>query len=152
MIYLNKNFLMDIVHKMWKASTPPLKKLFAKTITHQLSRNLDKKNFEVVFEGFLDSQIQSIEQPDVVIYSKLHGLAPLVAIEICQKEEVPEMMIIGKRLTETYSLKEFFIFDNGSDIWYRIDRNGNESINSMSAFLSLDLKNMTNTTQLIAAS
>ena len=135
---------MDIVHKSWKTTTPPLKKLLSRTITHSLSRQLNKTKFEVVFEGFLDPLNASSEQPDVIIYSKLENFRPVAAIEICTTEEFVEMLLLAKLLTESYKLKEFFIFNYEADQWYRLDEHGIDKSSSVSSLLSVDLKRMIN--------
>lgn len=133
---------MDIIHKSWKITTPPLKKLLSHTITHSLSRHLDRTKFEVVFEGFLDSENSSSEQPDVVIYSKKQDFKPIIAIEVCTTEEIVEMVFLAKHLAETYQLREFFIFNYKTDQWLLIDRHGLQNSSSYSSFLSVDLKKM----------
>ena len=139
-----KIFLMDIVHKSWKITTPPLKKLLSRTITHLLSRHLNKNKFEVVFEGFLDSINSSSEQPDVVIYSNQDKLIPVVAIEICKSEEIIEMVLLAREIVKTYSLKEFFIFDYEASQWHLVDQTDDVRIGSFSQMLSVDLKRMVN--------
>ncbi len=131
---------MDIIQKSWKITTPPLKKLLSRTITHRLSREINKDNFEVVYEGYLDAHNLAGEQPDVVIYTKT-DLAPVMAVEICKADELLEMVLIAKNTLDHYPLKEFFIYDYESEKWYLVnDREDSPKQTSFSNFFSLDLR------------
>jgi len=132
---------MDIIQKSWKITTPPLKKLLSRTITHRLSQKLNKNLFEVVYEGFLDSHNPISEQPDVVIYSKQDYFKPVCAIEVCKASELLEMILIAKNNLQTHHLREFFIYVHESDTWYLINNsNTPEIISSYSSLFSIDLR------------
>jgi len=135
---------MDLVHKTWNVTTPPLKKLLARTITHLLSRQVDQNKFEVVYEGFLDAHNPEGEQADVVIYSKQSELKPAVAVEICSSTEELEMILLAKSLMEHYGLKEFFIYVLDTGSWKYISNDGRENNSSFSTLLSADLNRMIN--------
>jgi hypothetical protein len=130
---------MDTNQKSWTINTPPQKKYLSRLITYNLSRRLNRKLFEVVFEGYLDLFNPASEQPDVVVYSLSAMLIPVVAIEVCSKDELFEARLMAKRLVGQYRVDEFFIYEYINRHWFRITKDAELQI-SFSDILSLELR------------
>lgn len=108
-------------NKNWQSSIATTKKFLSRQITHRLSRKLDTSKFEAVYDGVLDVFNPFGEEPDVVVYKKENGIQPVVAIEICKKEDLLEMSIYARQLMIQHKLKEFFFYDVDEDCWSRLD-------------------------------
>ena len=133
------NSVMDLARKSWTVNTPPQKKYLSRIITYNLSRRLNKKLFEVVFEGYIDLYNPASEQPDVVIYSLSEMLTPAIAIELCSPEELFETRTMAKHLVEQYPIREFFVYEYTNRQWFRISKESELQI-SFSDILLADLK------------
>lgn len=72
--------------KSWLPKISGTKKYLAVDIALQLSRIINRRKFEVVYEGFIDLHNIDSEQPDIVVYHKENNLQAVMIIEICSNE------------------------------------------------------------------
>ena len=119
---------MNTLNNSWSTPAETTKKFLSRQITHRLSRFLDRQKFEAVYEGGLDAINPTQEEPDVVIYKKDGGLAPVVAVEICNKAQLPEMSRVANQLITRFRLNEFFLYTMDETRWYRQSAGSPESI------------------------
>ena len=127
--------------KTWNDSIPSSKKYLSRLLTHRLSVQLNPEMYDVVFETPL--QKDGIGEPDVVVFDKCRGFSSIMAIEICKSDEITDMLIIARELMEKYSLLDFFLLDQESDLWYNIKRGqwGYE-ISSNTLFMGVELNKL----------
>lgn len=113
-------------------STPEgiTKKFISRELSYKLSRYLDPSKFEAVYDGELDVFNSPGQESDIVVYGKENGLMPLVAIEICNKADVPEMSRFAQKLIRAFSLKEFFLYALDEKRWYRQTSSSAENTSS----------------------
>ncbi|HRH64752.1 MAG TPA: hypothetical protein PLU53_00495 [Bacteroidia bacterium] len=111
----------------WSSPADTTKKFLSRQITHRLSRFLDRRKYEAVYEGGLDVFNSSGEVSDVVIYQKENGLLPVVAVEICNKAELSEKTGIARQLMNRFRLKEFFLYTMDEKCWYRQSASSSEN-------------------------
>ena len=92
--------------KSWTDPIPSSKKYLSRMFTHKLARHLSHDVFEVVFESPL--KINEPGEPDVVVFDKRRGWCSVMAIEICDTEEINNMLIIVRGLMDKFSLLDCF--------------------------------------------
>lgn len=130
---------MESLHKKtWTDSVPASKKFLSRLLSYNLSSRIDQNEYEVVFEIPLIKGDEA--EPDVVVFDKRKGWTSIMALEICGKDEINDLMIIARSLMEKYSLLDFFIFEQDSKTWYNIKKGPlGYYISSNTVFLGVDL-------------
>jgi hypothetical protein len=124
--------------KSWTSNASASKKYLSRLLTHKLSSRLNPKIYDVVFEMPLKKG--DVSEPDVVVFNKCKGWASIMAIEICRTDEISDMLIIARELMDKYSLLDFFLFDQESNVWYNIKkRKMGYEITSNTFFLGIAL-------------
>ncbi|MBK7853398.1 MAG: hypothetical protein IPJ66_20320 [Bacteroidetes bacterium] len=124
-------------------STPEgiTKKFISREFSYKLSRFLDPSKYEAVCDGELDVFNSPGQESDIVVYGKENGFMPVVAIEICNKADLPEMSRFAQKLIRSFSLKEFFLYALDEKRWYRqtpLSAENTSSCRSESLSLSFD--------------
>lgn len=114
------NTLMLTLHKSWLDPRSGEKKFLASILGYTLSKNLDRKNFEVVNESFIDWSDPFSEQPDVVIYNLNQGHQTISVLEIAESGELDDIICSLVINSKIYQIPEAFIYDIDKDTWYRI--------------------------------
>src|SRR3954468_17739536 len=104
--------------KSWLPIISGTKKFLAADLSFRLSRKIDRRIYEVVFEGFIDSHNPESEQPDIVIYHKNDNLKPVMIIEICDRENIESTCHVIETLSMIYHIDESFVYDLENDKWY----------------------------------
>lgn len=104
--------------KSWISTTPSSKKYLSRVFTYKLSSRLDPGKYEVAFEIPLSKSDDS--EPDVVVFDRMDNGRSVMALEICKREDIHDMLIIARDLMEKSSLLDFFLYDNESGNWYNI--------------------------------
>jgi hypothetical protein len=114
--------MKNISNKSWTdPEITPSKKYLSRMFTHKLSGLIDHRDYEVVFEMPFNKDTDNV--PDVVVFDKRRGWSSVMAIEICRKDEVQDLLIVARDLMEKYSLLDFYLFDQDSFAWYNVKRN-----------------------------
>ncbi|MEO5569332.1 MAG: hypothetical protein ABIT08_09145 [Bacteroidia bacterium] len=132
MVHLEKSWLPPIAGR---------KKFFSSTFYHKLSQQLDKKRFEIVYEGYADPFDLDSEQPDVVIYDKKGGIAPALLIEFCNDSNQGDVLRTIQIISEVYEAKEAYVYNFQSDRWFRFSNVPEQkSETSFSNLLGIDMK------------
>lgn len=109
--------------KSWLPLLSGTKKFLAADLAHRLSRIINRRKFEVVFEGFIDLHNIDSEQPDVVVYHKENNFHPVMIIEICDKENIESTMRTIEILSKIYHIEESFIYDLENKNWLLLKNN-----------------------------
>ena len=129
---------METLTKRWTNNIAASKKFLSRHITHSLSHLLDRKKFDVVYEGNIKAGDEN--EPDVIVYDKAN-LSPLMAIEVCEHEEVGQFIHTAQNLMESSGLKEFFIYDRDQNSWTNLHRESKSFvISSSSIFKGVSLE------------
>jgi hypothetical protein len=103
--------------KSWLPVISGTRKFLATDLAHRLSRVINRRNFEVVFEGFIDLHNINSEQPDIVVYNKEDGLKPVMILEICDNQSQDSTLRTMEILGSIYHVDESFIFNMESGTW-----------------------------------
>jgi len=109
--------------KSWLPVISGTRKFLATDLAHRLSRVINRRNFEVVFEGFIDLHNINSEQPDIVVYNKEDALKPVMILEICDNQSQESTVRTMEILGSIYHVDETFIFNMESGTWL-LYRNG----------------------------
>lgn len=109
--------------KSWLSLLSGPKKFLAADLSHRLSRIINRRKFEVVFEGFIDLHNIDSEQPDVVVYHKEDNLRPVMILELCNKENLDATMRTIEIISKIYHIEESFIYEMESKTWYLLKLN-----------------------------
>ena len=104
--------------KSWLPVISGTKKFLAADLAHRLSRIIDRRKFEVVFEGFIDLHNIDSEQPDIVVYDKDENLRPVMIIEICDTAHVEASLRTIEILSNIYHIDESFVYDMENEKWF----------------------------------
>jgi len=109
--------------------------------TIELNRRLNPELYDVVFEIPLATNGES--EPDVVVFNKKNGYRSIMALEICGKNEIQDMLIVARALMEKHGLLHFFVYDMDSDKWYHVVKTPmGYSTNSDPNFMDIALDQM----------
>lgn len=109
--------------KGWRGSTSGQKKFIASILAYELSRQLDRRRYEVVNESFIDINDLNSEQPDVVVYDKQDRYKPALVIECVSHDNRESAINTLDVLRTIYKLDEAFVYDIDHSDWYHL-RNG----------------------------
>ena len=83
---------MESLHKKsWADSVPTSKKYLSRLLSYNLSSRINNNEYEVVFEIPLKKGEEA--ELDVVVFDKRQGLTSIMALEICDKEEINDLMM-----------------------------------------------------------
>ena len=110
--------MQSLSKKHWSEHIPASKKFLSRMFTIELNRRLNPELYDVVFEIPLATNDEG--EPDVVVFNKQNGYRSIMALEICGKEEVQDMLIVARGLMEKHGLHHFFVYDKDSDKWYHV--------------------------------
>lgn len=132
---------MLTLHKSWLDPRSGEKKFLASIIGYTLSKNLDRKNFEVVNESFIDWSDPFSEQPDVVIYNLNQHHQTISVLEIADSGELDEIICSLSINAKIYHIPEAFIYDIDKDCWYRITDEKIEN-SSYSSVFNIDFREL----------
>lgn len=129
--------------KSWLPLISGTKKFLAADLAHRLSRIINRRKFEVVYEGFIDLHNFDSEQPDIVVYNKEENLHAVLIIEICEKENLESTFRTIEILSRIYHIPESFIYDLENEKWFLL-KNGSEKFetNSFSNYFDTDLNKL----------
>ncbi|MEP7168621.1 MAG: hypothetical protein ABI855_04570 [Bacteroidota bacterium] len=131
---------MSSSDKKWNLPLSGKKKFFATLFFHCLFGVIDKKIFDIVFEGFIDQLDINSEQPDLVVHDKKSGFKPVVLVEFCSKDNENDVLKTAKIMCHIYGIPESFIYNLESKKWYKFSRAGEEeSVASYSDFIEINL-------------
>jgi len=132
---------MLTLHKSWLDPRSGEKKFLASIIGYTLSKNLDRKNFEVVNESFIDWSDPFSEQPDVVIYNLNQHHQTISVLEIADSGELEDIICSLGINAKIYHIPEAFIYDIDKDCWYRISSDKIET-SSYSNIFNIDFREL----------
>ena len=133
--------LMLTLHKSWLDPRSGEKKFLASIIGYTLSKNLDRKNFEVVNESYIDWSDPFSEQPDVVIYNLNQHHQTISVLEIADSGELEDIICSLGLNAKIYQIPEAFIYDIDKDCWYRIV-SGKIENTSYSSLFNIDFREL----------
>jgi hypothetical protein len=108
--------------KSWLPIISGTKKFLAADLAFRLSRKINRRMYEVVFEGFIDPHNPESEQPDIVIYHKNESLRPVMIIEICDSENINASQRAIEMLSVIHCIDESFVYDLENDKWYLLKK------------------------------
>lgn len=129
--------------KSWLPIISGTKKYLAADLAHQLSRIINRRKFEVVYEGFIDLHNIDSEQPDIVIYDKENNLKAIMIVEICDNENFLSTRRTIEILSQIYQLEESFIYNMDTEKWYLIKKGDLAfEANSWSLYFWIDLNKL----------
>ena len=94
------------------------RKFIASVLTHALSREIARKNFEVVLEGNLDLHNPESDAPDVIVYAIHNNYAPTQMIELCDNASEQSTLKTMEIIREIYFVKEAFVYNYEKEVWY----------------------------------
>jgi hypothetical protein len=126
--------------KSWLPATSGTKKFLAAALSHKISKVLNRKKFEVVFEGFIDLHNFDSEQPDIVVYNKEENMNSVMIIEFCSKENLEPAFTTIEILSKIYHIRESFIYDIDKTTWHLL-KNGSEKfeVNNFSEYFNMNM-------------
>lgn len=129
--------------KSWLPLISGTKKFLAADLSHRLSRLINRRKFEVVYEGFIDLHNIDSEQPDIVVYDKEDNLHPVMIIEFCDNENAEDTFRTIEILSRIYHIRESFVYNIENNIWYEL-KNGEDAfgISTYSDFFKMDLNRL----------
>jgi|GEM_PF-3356724 len=110
MIHLEKSWLPPIAGR---------KKFFTSAFYHRLSQEIDKKKYDIVYEGYADPLDLDSEQPDVVVYDKKNSVNPVLLIEFCNDNNEEDVLRTIQVIREVYEAKEAYVYNFQSDRWFK---------------------------------
>jgi hypothetical protein len=132
MVHLEKSWLPPIAGR---------KKFFSSTFYHKLSQQLDKKRFEIVYEGYADPFDLDSEQPDVVVYERKSGIGPALLIEFCNDSNQEDVLKTVQVISKVYEAKEAYVYNFQSDRWFSfVNVPEQKPETSFSRLLGIDMK------------
>jgi hypothetical protein len=132
---------MHKLHKSWLDPRSGEKKFLASIIGYTLSKNLDRKNFEVVNESYIDWSDPFSERPDVVIYNLNQHHQTISVLEIADSGELEDIICSICINARIYQIPESFIYDLDKDCWYRI-ASGKIENTSYSSLFNIDFREL----------
>ena len=137
MVHLEKSWLPPIAGR---------KKFFSSAFYHKLSQELDKKRFEIVYEGYADPFDLDSEQPDVAVYDKENPINPVLLIEFCNNSNEEDVLRTIQIIREVYEAKEAYVYNFQSGKWFKFS-NVPEQIPdaSFSTLLNIDMNKIFST-------
>jgi len=136
MIHLEKSWLPPIAGR---------KKFFSSAFYHKLSQELDKKRFDIVYEGYSDPFDLDSEQPDVIVYDKKNSVHPVLIIEFCTDSSEEDVLRIIQVIREVYEAREAYVYNVESERWFKFSNVTEETPNtSFNTILGIDLKQILN--------
>jgi hypothetical protein len=131
---------MTHLEKSWLPPIAGRKKFFSSSFYHKLSQELDKKRFDIVYEGYADPFDLNSEQPDVVVYDKKNSVNPILLIEFCNDENEEDVLKTMQVMSEVYEAKEAYVYNFQSDQWFKFCNLPEQKSNtSFSNFLGIDM-------------
>jgi hypothetical protein len=131
MVHLEKSWLPPIAGR---------KKFFTSAFYHKLSQEIDKKRFDIVYEGYADPFDLDSEQPDVVVYDRKGGFGPALLIEFCNDSNEEDVLRTIQVIREVYEAKEAYVYNFQSDRWFKFSNVPEQkSVTSFSNLLGLDM-------------
>ncbi len=131
MIHLEKSWLPPIAGR---------KKFFSSAFYHKLSQELDKKRFDIVYEGYADPFDLDSEQPDVVVYDKKNSINPVLLIEFCNNSNEDDVLRTIQVIREVYEAKEAYVYNFQSDRWFKFSNaTEQKSDAAFSSLLGIDM-------------
>ena len=110
---------MTHLEKSWLPPIAGRKKFFSSAFYHKLSQELDRKKFDIVYEGYADPFDLDSEQPDVVVYDKMNSINPVLIIEFCNDCNEEDVLRTIQVIREVYEAKEAYVYNFQSDRWFK---------------------------------
>jgi len=111
---------MATLEKSWTRPEAGHRKFIATVLTHALSRQLMRTNFEVVQEGNIDLHNPDSDAPDVIIYDIRNNYTPVLMIELCTNATVEDTLRTVEIIREIYFVNEAFVYNIDSEEWHAI--------------------------------
>lgn len=108
---------MSTLKKSWTLPTAGYRKFIASVLAYALSKELDRKIFEVVHEGNIDLHNPESDTPDVIVYEKKNNAAPTLIVELCFNNNEEDTLRTVEIIRELYSVKEAFVYNIEADTW-----------------------------------
>ncbi|MEP7170566.1 MAG: hypothetical protein ABI855_14445, partial [Bacteroidota bacterium] len=128
------------LEKSWLPPIAGTKKFFSSAFYHKLSQELDKKKYDIVYEGYADPFDLESEQPDVVVYDKKDSVTPALLIEFCNDNNEEDVLRIIQVIREIYEAKEAYIYNFQSDRWFSFSNADKQKSDvSFSKLLGIDM-------------
>ncbi len=114
---------MSTTKKNWTLPDSGYRKFIATAITYALSKELDRKLYEVVHEGNIDLHDHESATPDIIVYDKSDNYAPVLIIELCSNDTAIDTITTAEIIKQLYLLKEAFIYNTDTEQWMSCDHN-----------------------------
>lgn len=111
MVHLEKSWLFPVAGK---------KKFFSSTFYHRLSQEIDKKRFDVIYEGYADPADLDSEQPDIVIYDrKENAKRPALLVEFCTTRNQDDVLRTMEIVSRIYRTREAYVYNLETNLWFK---------------------------------
>ena len=108
---------MSTLKKSWALPTAGYRKFIASVLSYALSKELDRKKFEVVHEGNIDLHNPESDTPDVIVYDKKNNASPALIVELCFNNNEEDTLRTVEIIRELYAVKEAFVYNIEADTW-----------------------------------
>lgn len=134
---------MNHLIKSWLPPGSGTKKFLAADLAHRLSRIINRRQFEVVLEGYIDLHNVESEQPDIVVYDKGNNLQSALIIELCDSQNLVFTIHTLEILLKIYGLNESFVYNYEQNCWLRISADQQVPVeDSYSVLFKTDLNDL----------
>jgi hypothetical protein len=111
---------MEHLQKSWLLPLSGQKKFTASTLSYSLSKLLNRKDFEVVNESYVDIHDLNSEQPDVIIYNRNNDYKPAMMIELTNHSSLESTLHTIEIIAKIHHVPEAFVLDFDKQKWFRI--------------------------------
>lgn len=129
---------MSLLFKTWDRPDSGFIRYASGSLMYQLSRLLEKKDYDVVMEGHLDVKNEKSGTPDVVVYNRQLEYTPVMMIEFAEPNSLEATLDSVERLSEKHHVPEAFVINLEDQQIFRVKDRQRSRI-SFSERLGLDL-------------
>jgi hypothetical protein len=135
---------MHTLHpKDWLTNENTHQKFLSVILSHQISRIISRKKFEVVNESFIDINNMDSDIADIIVYNHKQNFSPELIIEFCTQADLKSTLNSIEIISDLYHIKESFIYNTESAKWYKINDMDRDKT-SFSKILNINLDEVLN--------
>ncbi len=129
--------------KGWLTKEDTLQKFLSATLSHQISRIISRKQYEVVNESFIDINNMDSDIADIIVYNLKHNFSPDLIIEFCTSDDLKSTLNSLEIISDLYGIKECFVYNTDTSIWYKVS-SADIDKSSFSKLLNISLDEVLN--------
>lgn len=111
---------MMTLENNWTRPDSGYRKFIASVLTHALSRELARKNFEAVNDSNIDLHHPESDTADVMVYDVNTNYSPSLMIELCNQSNEEDTIRTVEVIRNFFNVREAFVYNIETEKWLNL--------------------------------